>query len=186
MYCPDCGKPLPEGASFCTECGSSNLGASDDLGPRTTRWTGMDDLASRWARLGAAIVDIIVMLILYFPIAIVAGMIDFSDLEASQSISNQILSTVLSIAIYLVINGYLLAQNGQTVGKLVLGIKMVRSNREKIGFGRIIGLRCLPVWIVTSIPLIGGLIGLVDALLVFREENNCLHDDIADTRVVRA
>ena len=84
------------------------------------------------------------------------------------------------------VNGYLLARNGQTVGKLALGIKIVRSNREKISFGRIIGLRCLPVWIVTSIPLVGGLIGLADILLVFREENNCLHDDIADTKVVKA
>ncbi len=133
--------------------------------------------ASRWARLGAAIIDLIVMVAISLPIHIVvSGILDFSEL----------LSPLISVAIYLVINGYLLAKNGQTVGKLALGIKIVRSNREKISFGRIVGLRCAPIWILTSIPFIGLLISLVDVLLVFREEKNCLHDDIADTRVVKA
>ena len=35
------------------------------------------------------------------------------------------------------------------------------------------------------IPVLGNLISLVDAILIFREEHNCLHDDIAKTRVVR-
>ncbi len=186
MYCPNCGKDLPHGASFCPECGSSNVGSNSGLGPRTTRWTGMDDLASRWARLGAAIVDGIVIMIVYLPIAFVFGVLDFSDWETSPSIGNQALSSLLSIALYIAVNGYFLARNGQTVGKLALGIKIVRSNREQASFGRLIGLRYLPISILGNIPFLGGLLVLVDVLLIFREEKNCLHDDIADTRVVRA
>ncbi|MCP4599146.1 MAG: zinc-ribbon domain-containing protein [Proteobacteria bacterium] len=186
MYCPDCGYQLPEGASFCPKCGSSNIGHVNESGSYPKRWFGMEDLASRWARLGAALIDVIIMMAISVPVGVVVGVIDFSDMEASQSIGNQVLSSLISVALYLAINGYFLAKNGQTVGKLALSIKIVRTNREKASFGRLIGLRYVPVWIVTSIPLVGGLVGLLDILLVFREEKNCLHDDIADTRVVKA
>ena len=40
------------------------------------------------------------------------------------------------------------------------------------------------MWILGQLPLVGGFIGLIDALLIFREEKNCLHDDLAGTRVI--
>ena len=38
---------------------------------------------------------------------------------------------------------------------------------------------------ISMIPVVGGIIGLINALMVFRAEHNCLHDDIAKTRVVK-
>ncbi len=186
MFCPNCGNQLPEGSKFCPQCGSSNLGFDNRAGPPVARWVGIEDLASRWARLGAAIIDFIIMLAISVPIVIFIGLVDFDDWEATQSIGDQVLSSVLSVILFIAVNGYFLARNGQSIGKLALGIKIVRTSREKASFGRLIGLRYLPIWIATSIPYIGGLIGLVDILLIFREEKNCLHDDIADTRVVNA
>ena len=186
MFCPHCGSDLPEGASFCPQCGSSDLGPASQSSPYAKRWFGMDDLASRWARVGAAIIDFIIMMAITVPVGVGVGVIDFSDMDASPSVGDQLLSSLISVALYLVVNGYLLAKNGQTVGKLALSIKIVRSNREKASFGRIIGLRYLPISIVSNVPFVGFLVALLDILLIFREEKNCLHDDIADTRVVKA
>ena len=36
------------------------------------------------------------------------------------------------------------------------------------------------------VPFVGGLVSLVDALLIFRDDRRCLHDEIADTIVVTA
>ena len=39
-------------------------------------------------------------------------------------------------------------------------------------------------WVIASVPLVGSLYALVDALLIFRSSRKCLHDTIADTIVV--
>ena len=42
------------------------------------------------------------------------------------------------------------------------------------------------MWAISIIPVIGSLVGLIDALLIFRDNRRCLHDNIADTMVVVA
>jgi hypothetical protein len=38
--------------------------------------------------------------------------------------------------------------------------------------------------VVAMIPVVGGLISLVDIVLIFRRDRRCLHDHIAGTRVL--
>jgi len=38
--------------------------------------------------------------------------------------------------------------------------------------------------LVSQVPQVGGLIGLVDILFIFGKERRCLHDLLAGTRVV--
>ena len=47
-------------------------------------------------------------------------------------------------------------------------------------------LRGFVVGLLDNIPIIGPLVSLVDPLLIFRDDQRCLHDHIADTIVVRA
>ena len=136
-----------------------------------------DDLearkASRGQRLGAAILDGLI-------VGIGAGI-------AGYGVDNNKLVVVIGVLIFLaavVGNCVLLHQNGQTIGKRTLGIKIVRSNGDRIGLGRIIGMRIIPVGILGAIPYIGGLVSLVDSLLIFNNERRCLHDMIADTIVI--
>jgi len=75
---------------------------------------------------------------------------------------------------------------GQTIGKRVLGIRIVRSSGERVSLGRIFALRYLPMLFLGMVPYLGVLITLVDALLIFRDSRQCLHDQFADTLVVRA
>jgi len=72
------------------------------------------------------------------------------------------------------------------VGKRALGIRIVRSSGERASLGRIFALRYLPVTLLGAIPYLGPVFSLVDILLIFRDSRQCLHDQIADTIVVKA
>ena len=141
-------------------------------------------LAERITRLGAVIIDGIIVGGLFWGIAAVFGFSMFS-LGTEPSLAHMATIFVGSVAIYLAINGYLLEKYGQSVGKKLLKIKIVRTDGSKIGLGRIIGLRWLPVGIAGYVPLVGPIFSLVNALLIFRETRKCLHDNIADTIVIR-
>jgi uncharacterized RDD family membrane protein YckC len=92
----------------------------------------------------------------------------------------------LLIVGYLVYNVVLVYLYGQTFGKRLMNIRVVRMDGSRVAFSRFIFLRWLPVTLLSAIPVVGGLVALLDPLLIFRESSRCLHDDIADTRVVTA
>jgi uncharacterized RDD family membrane protein YckC len=73
-------------------------------------------------------------------------------------------------------------QNGQTIGKKILGIKVVRADGSPISLGRIFWLRNVVNALISVIPLYV----LVDVLFIFGESRQCLHDKLADTIVIKA
>jgi uncharacterized RDD family membrane protein YckC len=85
---------------------------------------------------------------------------------------------------------------GQTVGKKFLGIRVVRMDGSRVSFARFFFLRWLGVAVVGAIVggiggalhfrYTGNLVTLVDCLMIFGAARRCLHDLIADTRVVTA
>ena len=87
---------------------------------------------------------------------------------------------------YIVYSIALVYLYGQTFGKRMMDIRVVRVDGSRVTFARFVFLRWLPLAVVGCIPFIGGIVGLIDPLLIFRESSRCLHDDIADTRVVTA
>ena len=96
----------------------------------------------------------------------------------------------LGLAVMLVViafDAFWVAQNGQTVGKKLCGIKIVRTNGSPAGFWRIFGLRYLiSALIPMLLPVIGAVYFLVDSCVIFGGARRCIHDYIADTIVVRA
>jgi uncharacterized RDD family membrane protein YckC len=84
-----------------------------------------------------------------------------------------------------VINLICLAMRGQTLGKMVLGIKIVGSDGFPC-FGRILLIRIIVMGLLKNIPFVGLIIAIVDPLMIFRDNRRCMHDEIADTIVVRA
>jgi len=148
---------------------------------------GESKLAGRGARLGAALIDTVIQLAVYYGLAFVV----FSKLMPSVRGGAAItvvfaLQMLASFALFIVVHGYLLATRGQTVGKKLVGLRIVRSNGERASVGRLIGLRYCIGWVIAMIPFVGVLYAIVDSLMIFRDSHKCLHDNIADTMVVKA
>jgi len=148
-------------------------------------------LASRLSRLGAAFIDGLVMMAPVFLVFFAAGtsLIPMS-VEDAENISQrtwlfETLTSIATVGVFLAINGYWLATQGQTVGKKLAGIKIVSRENTLVPFGRLIIRRYLLFWIAALIPFVNFL-GLINVLFIFRKNRRCLHDDLADTMVVRA
>jgi uncharacterized RDD family membrane protein YckC len=147
--------------------------------------SGTGTLAGRGTRLLAILVDAVLAGLAFGAIALLTPINVFNPRPGSSGLAGVLLvNVVLGFIIFLVIHGYLLATRGQTVGKALLKIRIVRSDGSPASFGRIVGLRYLPTSIVAPIPFVGAVYSLVDSLLIFRQSRRCLHDNIADTIVV--
>jgi len=143
------------------------------------------ELASRWMRFWGAMIDGLLMGIVVWPIMYVT---DYVTRAATDSLTmmDYVVSTLPGFVMFFVFHGYLLATRGQTIGKMLVKTRIVSVEDGKIlPFGRLIGLRYLPLWIVSLIP-IASILTLIDVLFIFREDRRCVHDLIAGTKVVRA
>jgi uncharacterized RDD family membrane protein YckC len=148
--------------------------------------TGPGELAERSSRLGAFIVDFLIGFVLYLP-ALIVGFRHFDPARGALNfVNNGTIITGCLGAIVLVITAIFVARYGQTIGKRLIGIRVVRSNGEKASFWRIFLLRNVVNAIPSLIPFVGYVYTLVDHLFIFGESRQCLHDKIADTVVVKA
>ena len=153
-------------------------------------------LASRLARLGAALLDGIIMGALIYTPLIFTGALGAAMSSAMRSgnplqfwgvfASGAGVVSGLLIIVWAVITFRLVAANGQTIAKKLVGIKVVRSDGTRATVARIFWLRNVVNTLITLIPLIGSLYALIDILFIFSERKQCLHDKIADTIVVNA
>lgn len=145
---------------------------------------GSNELAGRGMRLLSVIIDGLIQGGIYWALTIVAFR-SLSPRNAQMGLGMIVGQVVLSFLIFIALQGYLLHTQGQTIGKKLLGMRIVRSNGERATIGRLLGLRYLVGWIVVMIPFVGVIYALADCLLIFRESRQCLHDNIADTIVVK-
>jgi uncharacterized RDD family membrane protein YckC len=157
-----------------------------------------DDIkASRGSRLGASIVDSLIIFVpmipAYFaaiPLIVKAGPAvqrnAFAVWGVIASTGGWFYLGLLWAVAILIINGILAYRHGQSIAKKWLGIKDVRTDGSRVSFARIFWLRNVLNTCFSFIPLIGGLYGLIDVLFIFGSAKRCVHDYIADTIVVRA
>ncbi|TXH68568.1 MAG: RDD family protein [Lysobacteraceae bacterium] len=83
-------------------------------------------------------------------------------------------------------NLWRLHSEGQTLGKWWLGLRIVRCDGRHCDLGRSLGLRMLLPAAIALVPFLGLLFVIADFAVLFDEDQRCLHDLFADTRVVRA
>lgn len=78
----------------------------------------------------------------------------------------------------------LVRENGWTLGKRSVGIRVVRPDGEKISVSRSFFLRNVLPNAIANVPLVGPFFGLLDHLFIFGKSQRCIHDYFADSLVV--
>lgn len=142
-------------------------------------------LATRWSRFWAALLDVVVLLLAFAVLAWLTPLNIFRKTDV-QWMGFELREALTNFAIFMAPNVYLLARQGQTLGKSIVGIRIVRSDGSRASLGRLVGLRYAPGSLLAVVPALSQVFGIVDALFIFRESRRCLHDLIADTIVVKA
>jgi uncharacterized RDD family membrane protein YckC len=144
------------------------------------------ELASRGARFGAAMIDGIFALVIMGPVMFLSGFWT-KAMAGTANTFDQLMFAPIGLAVYLVLHGYLLHTSGQTIGKRLVGTRIVSADDNRIlPLWKVFTLRFLPISIVSQIPVIGPLLNLVDSLFVFRGDQRCVHDLIAGSKVINA
>jgi uncharacterized RDD family membrane protein YckC len=134
------------------------------------------EYAGFWIRLGAAVIDIIVLVLIFYIIRYdVLFKFIFSKLPLSTYI---IMATLLLWAIHIVYFVVFWAWRGQTPGKMITGIKIIRTDSSPLTWQYAL-LRYLGCIASTIILFIGFI------WIAFDSRKQGLHDKIADTYVVK-
>lgn len=149
-----------------------------------------NELAGRGSRLGAVIIDSIIIIPALIGIAMITGFWDeiFPRLANGipLSLKENLIMFLVGQSVFLMLNGSFLANYGQTIGKKLMKIKIVDMEGNNLGLIKLYSLRYLAFSLFSQIPVAGGLISLLNILFVFGKERRCLHDRLAGTQVIKA
>lgn len=140
--------------------------------------------SSRLSRLGAVFIDSLVLMVPAMIIAIAVPAMSEQGEGLSTGATALIGVFGLAILAFAVYQIVMLYRHGQTLGKKLVGVRIVRQDGSRAGLGRLLGLRYVVPGLIGAIPLLGPLFSLIDPLFIFGEEKRCLHDLLADTIVV--
>ena len=141
--------------------------------------------ASRLLRLCAALLDVLILLPLIIIAMLILGIGADTDLE-NLPMQTRVLLAIIGLLLYFVINWSSLQKNAQTLGKKITGIRIVNLDNEKPRMQDLLIKRYIPYFGFPYIPLIGGLVNIVNLCFIFGATRRCLHDRIAGTRVIKS
>jgi uncharacterized RDD family membrane protein YckC len=162
----------------CAECKLAFLSRVMASGVAvTSKW----HYAGFWIRVVARLIDGITLGIAQALIALLffgTFAAQFSPkVMGSENVGLRLSFYALSYAIAIVYETVFLRYQGATLGKMALGLKVVRSDGESLGWGISVGRYFM--YLVSSIILSIGCI-----MAGFDNEKRALHDRVCDTRVI--
>ena len=139
--------------------------------------------ADRGRRLLAYLIDLGISLVVFLPA--VVGIFRYRPERGIGALGGSLImfSAVCALALF-VYTLILLHRNGQSIGKRVMGMRIVRTDGSRASLRRMVGLRYLVPGLIGSIPYVGWVFSLANVLWIFGEERRCLHDLFCDTMVV--
>lgn len=153
------------------------------------------ELAPRFARLMARVVDLALLLAICIPILYVAGykIADYPlrqwipafgvDTDWYAAASTWAAFHIVYLTAYMSVNGFFLHRNGQTIGKLMLGLRMRDQPTRMVPT---IGCSLFreAYWVIYAVPVIGPMIVLLSLISVCGEDQRTYHDFASQTDVV--
>jgi uncharacterized RDD family membrane protein YckC len=152
------------------------------------------ELASPLERLGAWLIDFLLTVLSILPGALMIGpamlqrimRFEVQDAEDLAQLSTGLLVFLLGMFAVGILQAVLLTVRGQSVGMILARLRIVRyGDGSNPGFLRTVAVRRWFFALITSIPYLGPLIFVVDSFFIYSPERRCLHDLLADTKVVR-
>ena len=151
------------------------------------------ELAAPWRRIAAAALNLLMMLVITagigFLVSSIGGLL-------GQNFGNPALIGYGTMLAYVVGQAMLMVNSGQSLGKRIMGIRVISEDGSEPGLVQYLLLReaavLLPLAILLKfLPLIGGMLSLVVAaacvLMMFMEDGNRRpgQDMLANTLVIR-
>jgi len=184
VICPNCGKNTPEG-KFCENCGASLQTAQTFQQPVAAAINVPQPAGVRhagfWIRLGAYLIDFIILMVVAGVLGAVLGVSIFTGSSNYYSSGASEGFLVFFYLIFIIVIWlYFAVQESSpaqaTVGKRALNIKVTDLGGNRIGFGK-----ATVRTIVRFIPIIGS-IGCM--MIGFSDKKQGLHDLAAGTYVI--
>ena len=133
-----------------------------------------DAMASRLRRLLASLIDLVILALAIAPGVVLLAV---RDSRRGESLANAgMLGTVM-------LQWSLICQTGQTFGKRLLGLKIVRMNGSPVD--KVSGVAMRTYWVLGLLEWkYGVLLCLADVLTIFGPRRRCIHDFTAGTKVI--
>jgi len=151
------------------------------IAPSSPQKPRISQLASRSTRLLAHILDTFFSVL---PV-VISFVLTQSSEESPATTKLRLILWIAGTLVCIILQMTLLSVRGQTVGKLVVGVRIVNDEDEcNPGFYRAVVLRSIVPSLIGALPCFGFLFALVDVLWILGEDRRCLHDLIAGTKVV--
>ena len=145
--------------------------------------TVVSNLATRWSRLWASILDSLIMMCFTVPLMYFTGGIDLLMEGRQPDAMYMVGMGIAGIVFFVLVNGKFLLESGQSIGKKVLKIKIVDLNDvlpSKVHLLKRYGL----YFGLGQIPVVGQFLSIINILFIFGKEKRCLHDYVGETRVI--
>lgn len=143
------------------------------------------ELASRWKRLFAAIIDSLIGLAVAIPFWMATDMMEVIMSGKEPPYELTLMGATYGFVLFIIVQGYFLAKNGQTIGKKLLGMRITDLEGRLLNLSPMMVKRYLPISVAGVIPIIGQFLLIIDVLFIFRNDKRCIHDLIAGTKVVK-
>ena len=176
--CAQCGTPASPGAKFCENCGAPLAAASQPVAQVQSQGVAI--------RFVAQLIDVIILGIVFWILGFTgAGTITINASTAQISISPFVgLLILIDVIIAFFYFTLLEGRNGQTVGKMIVKIKVVKkADHSPITYGEA-AVRTI-LRIIDLIPFIAPY--LLGAVLIWASENKQrLGDHAANTVVIQS
>ena len=145
----------------------------------------MNQQATLSQRFSATCIDFLILSPLCLFVILVTGLVEDADAYVMPWFFLRLWG--LLVLSYLLLQGFTLFTRAQTVGKLIVGIKVVSLDDTPASAFNL----CTRTFALISIALIplpynfSGLLLLIDPLFIFGKDRRCLHDHIGQTKVIQ-